>query len=501
MNLFEKITHFLDADMQIPTAYGVFHIASILITLIVSLFLVVKFKSADEKAFKRIVFFIWIAILILEVYKQINVSFEYNGGDPVWRYKWFAFPFQLCSTPLYVLPLILLLRDSDLRDSLIAFSSHFLFLAGIAVMVYPGNVFVSTIGINIQTMIHHGSQVVLGIYFGARYMKRSNFSFFFSSLKVMLALTSFAVALNITVHHLLTSAGINTEFNMFYISPYFNMTLPVFNDIVASLPYPVFLFGYLFVLTLGSLLIFLLWKLIGLIYAGIKTFFALDCITPPSVIFFIIGVTVAVLIQLSSGSNERILSYGLIVLCAFFALIFNDRSNVAVLTAIALVFTVLADTFLVLMTDGNKLIAMLFFSVVQLLYFIRVFSENRTAGLRGVHIAVRVLVLATSLAATLYVLGERSDALSIASMLYFANLIVNVIFSFFNFKKASIFAIGLLLFAFCDVFVGLSMIGEYISLSEGSLVYKVLSSKINLVWLFYAPSQILIALSAERVKR
>ena len=58
-------------------------------------------------------------------------------------------------------------------------------------------------------------------------------------------------------------------------------------------------------------------------------------------------------------------------MCAFFALIFKAENVSGKLTSFGLAFTVLADIFLVLLTDGNKLVAMLFFTMVQMFYFLK----------------------------------------------------------------------------------------------------------------------------------
>ena len=39
---------------------------------------------------------------------------------------------------------------------------------------------------------------------------------------------------------------------MFYISPFYNSSLPVFRDIQPLLPYPVFLFLYVFAFCIGA---------------------------------------------------------------------------------------------------------------------------------------------------------------------------------------------------------------------------------------------------------
>jgi hypothetical protein len=43
--------------------------------------------------------------------------------------------------------------------------------------------------------------------------------------------------------------------------------------------------------------------------------------------------------------------------------------------------------------------------------------------------------------------------------------------------------------------VGLSVSGEYLNISPESLIGKILALPINLAWLFYLPSQVLIVLS------
>lgn len=53
---------------------------------------------------------------------------------------------------------------SRLHDALCAFLATYAVFAEICVMVYPADVFVKTIGMNIQTMVCHGSMIAVGIY-------------------------------------------------------------------------------------------------------------------------------------------------------------------------------------------------------------------------------------------------------------------------------------------------------------------------------------------------
>ena len=102
---------------------------------------------------------------------------------------------------------------------------------------------------------------------------------------------------------------------------------------------------------------------------------------------------------------------------------------------------------------------------------------------------------------TIIVLKEKTDALSLISLFYYANLIMNIVFAFMQTKKSTIFAIGLLLFAMCDFFIGLSVMADsYLQLSAENLLYKLNDLDFNFAWLFYVPSQACIALSLLKEK-
>ena len=56
--------------------------------------------------------------------------------------------------------------------------------------------------------------------------------------------------------------------------------------------------------------------------------------------------------------------------------------------------------------------------------------------------------------------------------------------------------IGLILFALCDVNVALSGIENvYGGFPEGSLLYNLVNGDVDLIWLFYIPSQALIPMT------
>ena len=82
-------------------------------------------------------------------------------------------------------------------------------------------------------------------------------------------LVTVALLLNVGVYSYLTQNGMSDTFNMFYISPYFECTLPILSSVYSVTLYPVFVFLYVFALSLGSLIVFYIQKeIIKLVCSG-----------------------------------------------------------------------------------------------------------------------------------------------------------------------------------------------------------------------------------------
>ena len=247
-----ELLHILEAEMERPQPYGAFHICAFALVIAAAALMFV-FRDANDRAFRIICFAFWLVLLLFEAYKQIIFSFNYNGGEPFWDYEWYAFPFQLCSAQLYVLPFVFLSKEGGtVRRASSAFLATYSFFAGAAVMFYPVSVFIETVGINIQTMVWHGSQIILGVFLLARNRKELNRRFFLSGAAVFLIMVAVAMTLNLTVPHIT-----DETFNMFFISPYFPSTLPVLDIIYPLVPWPVFFMIYLIGYTLAAFLVLL----------------------------------------------------------------------------------------------------------------------------------------------------------------------------------------------------------------------------------------------------
>ena len=238
--------------MQRPTNYGWFHLLFLGLVIGFTILICLLYKNCREKTFRRIVLIGWILIFLFELYKQIVFSYNESNDLAVWDYQWYAFPYQMCSSTLYLLPIVIFVKDCKLRDAVMSYLSIFVLFAGICVMIYPNDVFVNMIGINLQTMIHHGLQVVFGVFFIVYNRKKWNFKYFLSGVIVLGVMIASALLLNLIVPTFVK----DETFNMFYISPYFDCTLPILSGIYNKVPYLIFLLIYALGFALAGLLVF-----------------------------------------------------------------------------------------------------------------------------------------------------------------------------------------------------------------------------------------------------
>lgn len=256
MDFLVKMLEILDTQMQRPTMYGWFHLVWLALTVIVTVLLCVYGRKASPKRIRAFVFWMSVIVLLLEVYKQINYTFEYDTGTVVADFQWYAFPFQFCSTPMYVGALMGLTRKGKVHESLAAYLSTYSIFAGVCVLLYPNDVFIRTIGINLQTMICHCSMIVIGIYLMATgYVK-------VEQKTILKAIPVFAIAVGIAavLNEIAFYSGLleTDTFNMFFISPHCEPSLPVYSLVQQHVPYPWCLIIYIAAFSLAAYLILLI---------------------------------------------------------------------------------------------------------------------------------------------------------------------------------------------------------------------------------------------------
>jgi len=159
------------------------------------------------------------------------------------------------------------------------------------------------------------------------------------------------------------------------------------------------------------------------------------------------------------------------------------------LTTAALFFTVIADIFLIIL-GRYYAIGLVFFNIVQILYAARIFrnrDDKKTFIKFIVQIALRTITAVIAVIVITLVL--EFDLVLILVAIYATNFLYNLIFLSLRFKRDAMFGVGLILFAFCDIFVGLLNLPEYTDIAiNRSIVFALMA-------ICYIPSQIIIAVS------
>ena len=213
------------------------------------------------------------------------------------------------------------------------------------------------------------------------------------------------------------------------------------------------------------------------------------------VLFVMIEIVMGCLLHLSSGRAVEFYSMCSILFCALFFVLFFERSHDYFLMQIALLCTLGADYCLVWLKPYRQLPAMCLFLIVQFSYFLRLYWSDDNQLRKKWNLILRGAFSVAILIVTIAVLRDKTDALALISMLYYVNLLLNIVFSFVMWKKNPIFALGLFFFILCDTLVGLSVLGEYFVIAENSVLYRIIYPGFNLAWAFYLPSQVLLTLS------
>ena len=188
-----------------------------------------------------------------------------------------------------------------------------------------------------------------------------------------------------------------------------------------------------------------------------------------------------------------------IILCFFLALLSKsnpiDSHNVRLLQY-GLLLTVIADFFL-LIVDSYYPIGVAIFTLAQIIYTIRYDPENKVNIIKSYILAFIILLFIYFIVKAFL----NVDLIVFISICYGVSLITNVYKSIVIFRKklypnpnAAMVALGMVLFLLCDINVAMYNILEHVH-KTGGIIYRIASVS---MWLYYLPSQVLLALSGYK---
>ena len=247
----EEFIYFLQGRMEEPKVISWFHFIALIPIIAGAILIPLFFKDAKEKTYKRILLLIWIVLIILENFKQLIKSYHY-GEPSYWEYSIRDFPFSICSMVYYFVPIILFVNKEKHPKIVDAANGYLCFISltmGIVVCIYTKMVTSDLIFINIQTFIHHGALIVLGIFIYVWNRKNITIKTFYRCLIAFAITAVIAIIINVAFYpHFI---------NMFFINPTRITNLPIGNVVQEKAGYPVYLIGLLSLIALLTFLTYL----------------------------------------------------------------------------------------------------------------------------------------------------------------------------------------------------------------------------------------------------
>lgn len=211
-------------------------------------------------------------------------------------------------------------------------------------------------------------------------------------------------------------------------------------------------------------------------------------------------------------SLSNYIKFVVVVLCFIYVLYSKkEASRQHIFLCGAMAFTVASDIFL-LLTD-YYLYGVLTFIIAQQLYGIRITElikreniDKKNNSIKELLFRIVVqLVACIMLCILLWQIDIKVNSLLVVSVFYFISIVTNVVrciklsINYRESKDIKYFAIGMILFLLCDINVGLFNLSSYLSVG---LIYRIIYNVASiLMWTFYAPSQVMIALSGDTIKQ
>ena len=195
------------------------------------------------------------------------------------------------------------------------------------------------------------------------------------------------------------------------------------------------------------------------------------------------------------GEMCRLFEYALVLMCFAFACGHRSEDMDGLLAMLALLCTAGADFFLVALKEEQWIPGMAVFCCAQLFWALRRLlledGHRRIAhGLIWAFTCGTLLVVAILLA-------RGADTLLLLAAVYASLILTTVLFSWLT-PRNILFTLGMTLFLGCDTFVAVNNAALYLDLDAFPLLRTLYDIPFNMMWAFYGPSQMLLALSGAR---
>lgn len=230
--------------MAMPKPYSLFHIVFSLTGIAIAAagarILARSSGHSDRQASFRILFFCGLLLAAGELYKQLFLYYIVYGG----QYDWWYFPFQLCSTPMYLCLLMpFISRRETFRQTACTYLQDFGLLGGIMALAEPSGLLHPYWTLTLHGLLWHIVLIFIGLYAAYSGLSDTSGKGYRNTLPLLGAFCLIATVINVATHG---------AADMFYIAPYYPVTQVVFHSIALRFGNVVGIGVYLFSLCAGG---------------------------------------------------------------------------------------------------------------------------------------------------------------------------------------------------------------------------------------------------------
>ena len=253
MSFFEYLLRLTSWPMTPPVLYGPFHLIAAFGGSAIAILAAWRFSSINNcntnnrdnrRSFDQIMLVSGVILLIGELYKQLMNFYIVNNH----AYDWWIFPFQLCSLPLYLCPLLILIHNEKRHRILCTFLLDFNMMGAVATFIDPSGIFHPYWTLTLHGVLWHLMLIFVGFVIIFSHEADLTTRGFLRTLPLFAFFCLAAEVLNGILHRF--SAA-----NLFYISPWEMSTQLLFGDIDRTLGRPVGILLYILAMIAGAWLI------------------------------------------------------------------------------------------------------------------------------------------------------------------------------------------------------------------------------------------------------
>ena len=190
-------------------------------------------------------------MILMEVFKQwYCYKYVFQRQLNLW-----FFPWQLCSMAMYCAFFVSYLKEESKQNTLLVFLSTFSLFSDIIALILPYDMLRPQVILTVHSFLYHGLILSCALIAILILKKRKEIRFL-PTVYLFLFMALIAFAINLIAHACLNDIYI--EPNMFYITPAYPTTQPVFHDI--AIKYGIFteIILYLSLIILASYLFFII---------------------------------------------------------------------------------------------------------------------------------------------------------------------------------------------------------------------------------------------------